>query len=495
MISFGGLASGLDTSAIIQAMLSVEQVPINMLQQEKQEEQSKLSLIGTFKGLVETLKSSADTLRTSDKFFAFNVTSSSESAATFSAGAGAEAGSHSLTVNSLAQADRWAFDGVLDPEVDLVATDGEQLDFTVNGTSYSIALTAADSSLNEIAAQVNSLAGDDVTASVVNVGTEANPSYQMVIASEETGEENRITSISSTVTGLTIDGTAPDVNGDPQSANNVTVGTNAQALVDGLLVERATNDFNGVVAGVDISLQAADPDTSVIFTVGADTEKVKENIDSFVEAFNGVVSFMNTQNTYSEEGGAGGELFGDSILRSVKNTMNSALFNVPTADVMADTLGYSTLSLIGIKADNDGLLSVDSTVFDEKFSSNMEAVAELFIDSDGFDNGGAAEGSYEYYVDTTADSGLADQLYRALDLMTGDIPDGSGGSTKALFDARDEAIKDRISTIDDSIENKERYLEVFEANLIRQFAALENLMGGLNAQGQALTNGLAAFSN
>ena len=117
MISFGGLASGLDTSAIIQAMLSVEQVPINMLQQEKQEEQSKLSLIGTFKGLVETLKSSADTLRTSDKFFAFNVTSSSESAATFSAGAGAEAGSHSLTVNSLAQADLGVQDTVESPAV------------------------------------------------------------------------------------------------------------------------------------------------------------------------------------------------------------------------------------------------------------------------------------------------------------------------------------------------------------------------------------------
>ncbi len=495
MISFGGLASGLDTQAIIQAMLSVEKVPINMLLQEKKKQEGKLSLVSTFKGLVDSLKSSADTLRTSEKFFAFKVSSSLETAATFSAGAGAEAGSHTLTVNSLAQADRWAFDGVLDPTVDLASLDGEQVDFTVNGTSYSIALTAADSSLNDIASQINSLAGDDVTASVVNVGTEANPSYQMVIASEETGEENRITGISSTVTGLTIDGTAPDVNGVSQSSNNVTVGTNAQALVDGLLVERSTNDFNGVVAGVDISLQTADPGTPVTFTVGADTEKVKENIDAFVEAFNGVVSFMNTQSTYSEDDGAGGALFGDSILRSVKNSMNSSLFNVPTADVMADTLGYSTLSLIGIKADNTGILSVDSSVFDAKFSENMEAVADLFIDSDGFDNGGALEGTYEYYVDTSADSGLADQLYRALDNLTGDIPDGAGGSTKALFDARDEAIKDRISTIEKSVESKQRYLEVFETALISQFAALENLMGGLNAQGQALTNGLAAFNN
>jgi flagellar hook-associated protein 2 len=495
MISFGGLASGLDTQAIINAMLSVERVPINLLQVQRDQEKEKLSLVGTFKGLVETLKSSADALRTNDKFFNFKVTSSDDSAATFSAGAGSVAGSHNMTVQSLAQADRWAFDGVLDPATDLASVDGEQLDFTVNGTSYSIALTAADSSLNEIASQVNSLAGEDVTASVVNVGTASAPSYQMVITAEDTGEDYRVTGISSTITGLSIDGTGPDGAGASQSANNVTVGTNAVALIDGLLVERTTNDFNGVVPGVDIALQAASLNTPISFTVAADSEAVKEKVQSFVDAFNGVVEFVNTQNSFSEDDGPGGELFGDSIMRSVRSGMTSSLFNVPTADVLADTLGYSTLSLIGIKTTNEGTLSLDSTIFDEKFSDNMDAVADLFIDNDGFDNGGAAEGTFEFYVDTTADAGLADNLFRTLDLMTGSIPDGDGGSVKALFDSRNEALQKKIDDIEDTIESKQRYLEIFEANLVTQFAALEGLMGGLNAQGAALSNGLASLQN
>ena len=495
MISFGGLASGLDTSAIIQAMLSVERVPIQILEAQQAREQEKLDLIGSFKDLVKALQTAADGLRTTDKFFDFTVNASDDSIATFSASGTAQAGTHTLEVQSLAQADRWAFDGVLDPDADLAGADGEQVDFTVNGTSYSIAVLQTDSSLNEVASQINTLAGDDVTASVVNVGTDSSPQYQLVLAADETGEDNRITGLSSTVAGLTIDGTLPDGAGAPQSANNITVGSNAIAIIDGLTVERTTNDFNGVIEGVDISAQATNLGSQISFTVEADKEAVKEKVQGFVEAYNAVISFVNTQNTYSEDDGAGGELFGDSLLRSVRTTLNSALFNVDTAVVMADTEGYSTLSLIGIKSGNDGTLSLDETTFDSKFSANIDALADLFVDTDGFDNGGAAEGTPEYYVDTSADSGLADKLYRSLDLLFGSIPGVSGSSTKALFDARTESLQGNIDQMQDSIDAKERYLEVYEQTLISRFAALEKLMGGLNSQGAALVNGLASLSS
>ncbi|MFT7485917.1 MAG: flagellar hook-associated protein 2 [Candidatus Paceibacteria bacterium] len=493
MISFGGLGSGLDTGAIIQALVNVERVPINLLGQQKQTQQAKFDLIGTFKGLVDSLKTAAGELRSNDKFYDFAVTSSSETAATIIAGATAESGSHTLTVNSLAQADRWAFDGVLDPSTNLASVDGEQVDFTVNGTSYSIALTAADSSLANISSQINSLAGDDVTSSVVNVGTESAPSYQLVIAGDSTGEDNRITGISSTVTGLTIDGTGPDGAGAAQSSNNITVGSNAVAIIDGLTVERATNSFGDVITGVDITVQTAELNTEVTFTVAADKEAVKAKIQTFVDAYNEVVTFTNDQNTFTEDDGAGGELFGDSVLRSVRSSINSALFNVSTADVMADTEGYSTLSLVGIKTENDGTLLIDDTVFDDKFATNIALVADLFVDSDGFDNGGAVEGTADYYVDTTADSGLADKLYRALDLMTGSIPDGNGKSIIGILDSRSTSLQERIDSIQDTIDDKERYLEIFEATQVSRFAALEKLMGSLNAQGAALQGGLAGL--
>ena len=495
MISFGGLASGLDTSAIIQALMNVERVPIQLLEAKQATQNKKLDLVGNFKELVKGLQTAADGLRSKDKFFDYAISSSDETVATFTSNGEAEVGSHTLTVVSLAQADRWAFDGVLDPNTDLATVDGQQIDFTVNGTNYSVAVNAADSSLNEIAGQINSLAGDDVTASVVNVGTASTPSYQLVLGSKDTGEDYRITGITSSITGLVIDGTGPDGGGVAQSSNNITVGSNAVAIIDGLTVERESNDFSDVVAGVDITVQSADPGNEISFSVEPDKEAVKEKIQEFIDAYNQVVSFSNSQNTYSEEGGAGGELFGDSLLRSVRSTINSALFNVDTAVVMADMEGFSTLSLIGIKAGSDGTLSMDSTIFDEKFSQNIEAVADLFVDSDGFDNGGAAEGTPEYYVDTSTDTGLADKLYRSLDLLFGSIANGAGGSSDALFDARTNSLQKAIEQIQDSIDSKQRYLEVYEQSLITRFANLEQLMGGLNAQGAALTNGLVSLNN
>jgi flagellar hook-associated protein 2 len=487
MISFGGLASGLDSSAIISAMLGVERLPLLQLEQQKETENAKLDLISTLKDHLKGLQGLADGLKSVGSFLDFNVTASVENVATFVANGEAQSGAHTLEVLSLAQADRWAFDGVADPDADLAGADGEQVDFTVNGTNYSIALTQAGSSLNEIAGSINDLAGSDVTASVVNVGTESTPSYQLVLAADETGEDYRITGLSSSVAGLAIDGTAPDGSGASQSANNITVGSNAVAIIDGLQIERSGNEFNNVVQGIDITVLSADVGTEISFSAEADTEAIKEKMQKFVDAYNNVINFSNAQNTYSEEGGAGGELFGDSILRSVRSSISSALFNVDLTTVSNDTEGFSTLSLVGIKSSSDGTLSIDDTVFDAKVSTNLDALADLFADTDGFDNGGAADGTPEAYVDTTADSGLAEKLSRAIDLMFGNIS-GPTGSVKALFDAREEAIDTKIGTLNDSIESKERYLEVFEQNLITRFAALEDLMGGLNAQGAALTN-------
>ncbi len=282
MISFGGLASGLDTSAIINALLGVERLPLLHLEKQKETENDKLDLISTLKDHLKGLQTLADDLKTVGNFLDFSISASVENVAAFTATGEAQTGAHTLEVLSLAQADRWAFDGVADPSLDLAGADGEQIDFTVNGTSYSVALLQAGSSLNEIAGAINDLAGDDVTASVVNVGTASNPSYQLVLGADETGEDYRITGVSSTVAGLAIDGTVPDGSGNALSSNNITVGSNALAVIDGLQVERSGNEFNGVVAGVDLTVLSANVGTEITFSIEADKDSIKEKMQEFV---------------------------------------------------------------------------------------------------------------------------------------------------------------------------------------------------------------------
>ena len=76
MISFGGIASGLDTNAIINALVQSESIPIHQLQAKKSVQQSKLDLIGTFKGHLKALQEKANKLSKLSDFLAFKVNSS-----------------------------------------------------------------------------------------------------------------------------------------------------------------------------------------------------------------------------------------------------------------------------------------------------------------------------------------------------------------------------------------------------------------------------------
>lgn len=492
MISFGGIASGLDTNAIINALVQSESIPIQLLKAKKNEQQSKLDLIGTFKGHLKSLQEKAAKLSKLSDFLAFKVGSSDDSVANFTVNGNAQAGSHTLKVLSMAQADRWAFNSVTDPDADLASVDGQQLSFTVGSTQYDIAVMAGESSLAEIAQQINDLAGDDVTASVVNTGTGSN-NYQLVLSSKSTGEDGRISGIVTDITGLGIDGTGPDSEGVSQSANNITVGTNAVAMIDGLRVERSENSFNGVINGVDIDAISADPNKQIQFTVEADTEVVKTQMKDFVDAYNEVLTFINGQNSYDEEEGAGGDLFGDSLLRTVRNSLNDALFNLDLTTIQNDTEGFSTLSLLGIKSSSDGTLTFNETKFDEKLSENLQAVADLFVDLDGFDNGGAAPNTPGFYTDTTSDTGLAARLDRAIDKLLDPVKVADGEYLEGVFDTRTKTIKEQIKRHDKEIGNLERYLETFEQQQRERFASLEELMGQLNAQSQSLFSILNSF--
>jgi flagellar hook-associated protein 2 len=219
----------------------------------------------------------------------------------------------------------------------------------------------------------------------------------------------------STVDNLTIDGTGPDGDGLPLSTNNITVGLNAFAIVDGLEVERSTNDFTDVVTGISFTVQAEDPSKQITFSAEPNKTAIKQKVQEFVDAYNAVITFANTQNSYSQDTGTGGVLFGDSLLSGVRGTVQSALFDVPLDDVINDTAGYSTLSVVGITTQRDGTLSIDQTKLDDKLAGDLTAFADLFVDKDGFDNGGAAVNTPEYFIDTTADSGLAATLVRSID--------------------------------------------------------------------------------
>lgn len=487
-ITIGGLGSGLDTRAIIDALVRVESLPIDALTTKKDDETKKLSLFSTLKGLVDALRTKTNALSTSAGFLAFTVSSSDATTASFTASGSAVAGSHTITVNQLATSDRWAFDGVADATTNLALADGEGVSFTYDGVTYDATVTQAASSLNDIAAAINTAAAGKVSASVVNAGTTTNPSYQLVMSGQSTGEDLRISGINSTVAALTIDATGPSAGGVSQSTNNLTVGNNAIAVIDGLTVERESNDFSDVLAGVSISTLTADPNKVTSFTVDPNKDAIKGKLKDFVDAYNKVMTFIHDQNTYSEDKGVGGVLFGDSALRTIESTIRTELFGTTAGQIANDTAGFGTLKLLGIDLQKDGTLLINDSKVSAKLDEDLTKFADLFVDTDGFDNGGAAVGTPAYYVDITADSGLADRLMRAIDRVVRGYTDASGNTSKGLFEARNDAINSRIKLYDRQIDDRQFRLDAYQANLEARFAALEATMARLQTQQQYLTN-------
>lgn len=504
-ISFSGLGSGLDTQAIVAQLVSIERIPITTLQTRRGTEERKLDLVGQLGDLVKDLQEKAEALATPEEFFAYSSTISDESVATVTTDSNAEPGTHILDVQRMAATDRWAFDSVSTRDTNLASGEGEQISFKVGTTDYSLTLDPDSSSLDDIANQIESMASGTVSASVVNTGTEASPSFQLVLSSQVSGEEGRLTDIFSNVgldpassgEGLNIDYSPPGADGESQSDNNITVGNDALAEINGLLIRRSTNSFTEVLQGVTIDLRAQNQNGPVTISVDSDRSEVRGRIDELVSSYNAVMSFIDTQSTFTpstdedDNGGTTGLLFGDSIVSSVKRSIQSAMFDIDIDAAINDTEGFSTLSLIGIEQDSDGQLSIDSTVFDEKFAENLPALMDLFADTDGFDNGDAEPNTAGYYTDTTADSGLMDRLVRSIDQMFGRQDSGDlDFNIEGIFDLRESAIEGSIERYDSQIERREERLDSYEERLILQYAALEEVMAGLNAQSSALN---AAF--
>ncbi len=477
-ITFGGLASGLDTNTIIQSLVALERRPIQILQGQKSAEQARLTQIGTFEGLVKKLQAKAADLIGGD-FFAYSLDVGTEGVANFSLSEGAPSGAHTLKVFSLASADRYALSSsttVTDPTADGLGTG--DITFTYDGTDYTASITAGNDSLNDIASLINTAADGAVTASVINVGTENSADYQLVLAGDDTGAD------------FTIDSLTVGAGIDLQTGAGapITSASNAAIELDGLAIQRSTNVFSDVLQGVSFTVSQADlAGVETTFTIDSDIEGIKGNIQEFVDSYNGVIDFINKQSQYSEEAGTGGELFGDSALRSVRSTITSALFNPSIATVMADTEGYSTLGLVGLDIDKDGRLSITASDLDEKLAGNIDAFADLFLKDDAVNE---------------QDNGVLVKLDAAFDLLLKDgvSKDAAGNTlynpitgdpitTKGLFNRRRATISSVISSIDKEVDRLEIRIESFEQNLVERFSNLEQIISGLNSQSAYLASG------
>ncbi|GGO84932.1 flagellar hook-associated protein 2 [Marinobacterium nitratireducens] len=462
-ITFSGIGSSLDTQAIVNAIVQAEIQPQRqLLSDRKSAINSQLSAMGKLKSALEGFQKVLEDLKSPDKFQARSVSVGNEDLLSVSASGSAVPGRYSVQVERLAEQHKLiTAAGSFSSSSDAVGTGS--LSISAGDNSFTVDIEAGKSSLADIRDAINKAADNDsVSATIVNVddgsgGTEA----RLVLTSIDGGVANQIS-----VSATDDDGNSSDASGLSQLSYDAATATGNMAehqaavdaliYVDGLAATRSTNSISDVIDGVTLDLNKAEPGTEITVDVGVDNDKIAENVQAFVDAYNNVRSIVKS----TSENKDASALSGDATVRSIYNQMR-ALMSSPVTSASPD---LNVLSLVGIEIDQYGTMSLDREKLDEKLDISFSAVSDLFASSDG----------------------MAARLDTLIDSYT---------EFKGLLENRTDGLNRRLDGISDAEERLDRREESMTLRLSRQYNAMDTLVGQLNSTGSYLAAQLASLNS
>jgi flagellar hook-associated protein 2 len=149
----------------------------------------------------------------------------------------------------------------------------------------------------------------------------------------------------------------------------------ARLEVDGVAVSSSSNTVENVLGGVTLNLLKEDEATTITLKIEHDLDSIKSSIQDFVDKYNGVMSYINSQLSYDKDAEkTGGVLFGDGTISSVKSDLATLL----SQNIWGVNSEFSILGLVGITLDNDLILSVDDNKLTGYLKTNFSDVMDLF---------------------------------------------------------------------------------------------------------------------
>jgi flagellar hook-associated protein 2 len=454
-LTLGGM--NLDIDSLVSKLMAVEQQPVTSLQTKEASYKTQLSAFSTLKSTLSSLQTAAQAINTTAKFAAFSASVADTTVATASASGSAAAGTYSLTVDQLAQAQKVKTDsyasttstissGTLSIQTGTTDANGFTASKTVN-----ITINSSNNTLQGVRDAINA-SGAGVTATLVNDG--GSTPYRLVLTSQNTGTAN--TFKMSGISGLDFDPS----NTAGSSLTQIQGAVDAKFSIDGIDFVKSSNSVSDAIDGVTLNLAKTNTNSSTTLTITRDTSSMADKISSFVQAYNTAIQVMRSQTSYNADTKAAGTLNGDSTVRSITQQLRSITSTPVTANG-----SNKYLSDIGITTNVDGTLSIDSTKLNKALSDPTQDVSAMF----------AKVGD---------NSGFAAKIDAAMTAAIGD-----SGTIKARTDGINETIKN----IDKRIEAMNVRLEAVEARYRAQFTALDTTLSSLNSTSSYLTQQLATL--
>ncbi len=274
--------------------------------------------------------------------------------------AAASAGSHTVTVNNLAQTSSNYSDTIGNATDELSGTITIQVG---SGQPSTIAVDSSSNTLATLASAINA-ASVGVTASVI---TDASGS-RLSVVSGTGGSAGQLT-ISSDLADATA--------GTSVGFSVGQIGKNASLTVDGIALSTASNTVTNAIPGVTFQLLASNVGTSVQVQITNDDSSVMSAINSFVSAYNAVVADINSQEGKDSNGNAE-PLYGNPTLSLIQNQLSLALLGGSASG------SISNIGQLGISVNNDGTLTLDSGVLQNALDTDYADVTGFLQNSGSF---------------------------------------------------------------------------------------------------------------
>jgi flagellar capping protein FliD len=154
----------------------------------------------------------------------------------------------------------------------------------------------------------------------------------------------------------------------------------SQIRVDGYpsadWISRSSNTIDDVISGVTLHLHDTTDATGEEITLTRDIQSVKDKLTSMVNAYNLAVVHIQEKTGYNSDLKTGGVLMGDFIVSTIRSQIRTPLIS-RTSGFIVDINNFLSPAQIGLELDKDGILNLDTNVFDEAIAEDYMGVLAL----------------------------------------------------------------------------------------------------------------------
>jgi flagellar hook-associated protein 2 len=479
ILSTLGVGSGIDTKALIDALVSAEQTPRETaLKAQSDTIDAKISGLAQVKSGLDALVTALASRTTggalgplpassdSTILSASSISGSTPDLQPTSIDVTALATGETLVSGALSDGTATVGTGVLTLRLGTMTDDGAGGFSFASGTGdpIDITITDANNSLTGLRDAINAAqpaGANKVVASIINDGTGAR-----LVLKGGTGAANAFT--------LTAAPDGDDTGGDTGLARFVhmpgtstmtraATAADAQLTIDGVSISRPSNTIADLVTGSTITLNKVG---SATVGVSRDPAGLKTAISDVVSAVNALQGLAASLSKVADAQDPAGALLGDASIRS----LHSKLLALISTPIGTGTNGAPTrLAELGISTARDGTLSIDDTKITAAIAANPDAVEAMLV--------------------SLTSNGVGTAPMGALTAIQTDFATATGSDTGET--ARLTTQKARITTDEATLTTR---MDAMRTQLTQQYAAMETAVAAFKATQDFMTEQIKAWN-